>query len=342
MNNPALAAESDYVRLAADVWARSDHLSLIQQVEGVILDIDGVLIDVGPSFRVAISQTVQHFFFRILGFEGEAVLLRPSETQLFKLAGGFNNDWELTDAAILFYLAKSEMLEAEDIDVIRDEGMTLEEFTSAVRLAGGGFQGAQEVLLPKLTSEQRKRIDKRLDKPGIQKLFQELYGGIDHCKRLYGFDPEYNRRHGLINEERVVIKAETLEPFFPHVAILTGRTKEEAEWALEVTGLAGKIPVENIVTDETFGPAQRKPKPDALIHLARVLGSKVIAYVGDVLDDLMIVKNAALHRDCPAVCLSCMIVSPLRREEVKFYQVEGADVIGYNVNSVLNAIRKES
>jgi HAD superfamily phosphatase len=57
----------------------------------VLFDMDGVLVDVTNSYRKAIQQTVQFFTGT------EASLL---EIQQFKEQGGYNNDWDLTEAIL--------------------------------------------------------------------------------------------------------------------------------------------------------------------------------------------------------------------------------------------------
>lgn len=329
-----------YVRVEPTVWVKEDELKTLSLVDSLILDIDGVILDVGSSFRVAISQTVQHYFFRLLKFKGDEILLTPSETQLFKLAGGFNNDWDLSAAAILFYLVKAETLSTKDLVVLKEKGQSLEDFTTAVRRAGGGMEGAKEVLFSRLTRDQRLRVEKAWHGKKISQLFQELYGGVDYCERLYGFKPPYNRRKGLINEERVLIKEEALKPFLPKVAILTGRTEMETEVALERASLKGRIPKKQVIFDGGLKEEMKKPRPGALLKLANTLKSKLAVYVGDVLDDLLTVRNAN-QADLSRLFLSCVIVSPLRREEVSFYQTEKADIISLDVNRALKVIGGE-
>lgn len=57
----------------------------------LIFDIDGVLIDVSKSYRQAIKQTAEFF----LGRE-----VSENKIQDFKNRGGYNNDWDLTEAII--------------------------------------------------------------------------------------------------------------------------------------------------------------------------------------------------------------------------------------------------
>ncbi|MBI2647042.1 histidinol-phosphate transaminase [Candidatus Woesearchaeota archaeon] len=57
----------------------------------LIFDIDGVLVDVSKSYRIAIKQTAEYFM-------GEKVSLE--KIQSFKNKGGYNNDWSITQAII--------------------------------------------------------------------------------------------------------------------------------------------------------------------------------------------------------------------------------------------------
>ena len=58
----------------------------------IVFDMDGVLVEVGQSYREAIRETVLHF-------TGE--LITHDEIQNFKNAGGWNNDWLLSQRLIL-------------------------------------------------------------------------------------------------------------------------------------------------------------------------------------------------------------------------------------------------
>ena len=58
----------------------------------LIFDIDGVLVDVSSSYRVAIKQTVEHFTGREVSLE---------EIQALKNKGGYNNDWDTSEELII-------------------------------------------------------------------------------------------------------------------------------------------------------------------------------------------------------------------------------------------------
>lgn len=60
-------------------------------MKALLFDMDGVLVDVSASYRVAIVRTVEHF---------SGIKLSAARIQAYKDAGGFNNDWELTRQAL--------------------------------------------------------------------------------------------------------------------------------------------------------------------------------------------------------------------------------------------------
>jgi hypothetical protein len=68
-------------------------------VDSVVLDVDGVLVDVADSYRRAIVESLERVYDDTIDREG---------VQAFKDAGGFNDDWELTYAAALYVLARQE------------------------------------------------------------------------------------------------------------------------------------------------------------------------------------------------------------------------------------------
>jgi HAD superfamily phosphatase len=60
--------------------------------EAVLFDMDGVLVDVSASYRLAIKKTAEYFL-------KESVSVQ--EIQRYKEQGGYNNDWDLTEMILL-------------------------------------------------------------------------------------------------------------------------------------------------------------------------------------------------------------------------------------------------
>jgi HAD superfamily phosphatase len=60
-------------------------------VKGILFDMDGVLLDVSQSYRLAIQKTAEHFLKKPV---------KLASIEEYKLMGGYNNDWQLTEAII--------------------------------------------------------------------------------------------------------------------------------------------------------------------------------------------------------------------------------------------------
>lgn len=318
--------------MGSDVWVKKRKRSLFGQVDSLVLDIDGVILDVTASFRVAISKTVQHYLTKVLDFQDDEVAVSSEETQLFKLAGGFNNDWELTYGAVLFYLTQSAVLGSKSLETIRSEGESLPQFTREVSRKGGGLTGLRKVVLSKLDLSAVQPVLALWDQDLIKQIFQEYYGGTDYCPRLYGFSPQLIKGKGLVSKEKVLIDKEKVALFAPRVAVLTGRTEEEARLALKQAGLDRLISEELVL----FNRGElTKPNPQLLEVLANRLDTSYGVYVGDSLDDLSTVKN--FRRGAREVEFLSAIVAR-NKSELKFYAEESADLLGLKANSVLEGL----
>jgi HAD superfamily phosphatase len=239
-------------------------------VDAVILDVDGVLVDVADSYRRAIVETVEHVY-------GDSI--RREEIQQFKNAGGFNNDWELTYAAALFVLAKREGLE-----------YSLGQYTSAIRGVGGGVEAARVVVGEELTPAACERVLAAWDRQRLRDVFQQLYLGPDRYREFEGGEPDPDLgAPGYIDDEPVLVDSETVTVLQEYpLGVLTGRPAAEAAIALQRAGLA--LPERHQFTMDDWPDS--KPDPGALVSLAKRLDAQTVAYAGDTTDDVQTAVNA--------------------------------------------------
>ncbi|MDD5014725.1 MAG: HAD hydrolase-like protein, partial [Atribacterota bacterium] len=251
-------------------------LDKISQVDTLVFDIDGVLIDVRDSFRKAICQTVQFYFKEILRFQGSQNLINPKEIEYFKMAGGFNNDWNLTSAVVLFYLMKARENNLKDVDELRSIKPDIKTFTTKMLFSGGGL--AKVIDSIEKDDQIKEQILSLWDKDLITKIFQEIYAGEEHCYNIYGFHPSLIKKDGLIKQERIIIdknKKDFLQNY--SLGVLTGRTEREARVALERLGWDDILSKEKIVTADD---GMEKPHPQGLKKIAGSLKTKLGIYVG--------------------------------------------------------------
>jgi HAD superfamily phosphatase len=243
-------------------------------VDAVVLDVDGVLVDVADSYRRAIVETLSRVYDDTIEKAG---------IQQFKNAGGFNNDWELTDAAAMYVLGQRNGL-----------SLSLDQFTNAIEATGGGLTGAQAVIQEELTPAESERVLAAWDAERLRAVFQQLYLGAELYRDLEGAEPDIETE-GFIHDEPVLIDPETIEALTASydVGVLTGRPAAEADIALDRAGL-DVAPEHQFTMDDWSGT---KPDPEALITLAERFDADSVAFAGDTLDDVRTAVNAAVGDD---------------------------------------------
>ena len=246
------------------------------RVDAVVLDVDGVLVDVADSYRRAVVESVE----RVHGGT-----VAKADLQRFKDAGGFNNDWELTYAVALYVLADREGL---DRDVAS--------FADLVAASGGGLEGAETVVADALDPDCRERVLAAWDRERLRETFQRLYLGPGLYRELEGGDPDAlgidPDEGGFVHDEPTLLDPATRDALLERfdVGVLTGRPAAEADIALDRVGLS--LPEALVFTMDDDHPG--KPEPDALLALADRLDAESLAFVGDTLDD---VRTAVAARE---------------------------------------------
>jgi len=294
-------------------------------VDAVVLDVDGVLVDVADSYRRAIVDAIEHVY-------GDTI--EKADVQQFKDAGGFNNDWKLTDAAALWVLARQAQARESGADA-SDEGSDLgsvASYTDQIAEHGGGLGGAEEVVEANLDAELVRRVRDDWQPERLRDVFQQLYLGSDYYEELEGGEAELDVE-GYIHDESVLVTAETIEVLTEHwpVCVLTGRPSGEADIALDRVGL--DVPDERRFTMDDW--EEGKPNPRALVALAERTGADSVVFVGDTLDDVETALNAREadpHREYHAVgVLTGGITGEAGRRK---YEDAGADEVLDSVNDL--------
>jgi HAD superfamily hydrolase (TIGR01548 family) len=282
------------------------------RVDAVVLDIDGVLVDVADSYRRAIVESIDRVY-------GETIDV--DDVQLFKDAGGFNNDWELTYAAALFVLARREGLALE-----------LSAFTDAIREHGGGLSGARAVLDAELPAAANGRVTERWDRDQLRAVFQALYLGADLYRDLEGGEPPIEQP-GYIHDEPVLLERATVDALFERfdVGVVTGRPAAEADIALERVGLS--IPDDHRFTMDDW--EEGKPHPKALTTLAERFDADSVAFAGDTLDDVRTAVNAReADRDRTYYGIGVLTGGLTGDAGRRKYEQAGADAVVDTVNDL--------
>jgi len=292
----------------------------------VVFDVDGVLVDVSASYRRAIREAVDRVY-------GETI--EPGQIQPFKDAGGFNNEWTVTDAVTLFGLARRE----GDPRLEGDEAV--ETYANAIAERDGGLEGAKAVVREGLSAEATDRVFEEWDPDRLRAVFQQLYLGAELYRDLEDTDPdpEFADEAGYINDEQVLVDGETIEAITDRfeVGVFTGRPTAEADHALDRAGL--DVPEEHRVTMDS--PFPGKPDPEGLVALADRLDATVVAYVGDTLDDVETARRADEEDDRSYLAVGVLTGGLRGVQGRRKFEEAGVDVVLLSVNDLTDLFEIE-
>ncbi|HET9051106.1 MAG TPA: hypothetical protein VFO60_05345, partial [Candidatus Dormibacteraeota bacterium] len=159
-----------------DAWIRAE-IERPFQVDAAVLDVDGVLIDVEPSFRECVRVTTRRVQ-RLLGVPAPWVPSRAAIRAL-KRAGGFNDDIDVSVAVTAIGCAGL--------------GGRFADLVAAITSAGGGLDGLRAVA-PEL---------REVSRPLVVRVFDEHYWGAAAFQERFGVRAEHTAGvRGLRDTER--------------------------------------------------------------------------------------------------------------------------------------------
>lgn len=90
---------------AGNIIINLDIPPILKKLDTIIFDCDGVLLNTSRSYDIAIKKCVNFIFSNVFD-QQNLDLISDKDILMIRNTGGFNNDWELTYAFILYYFFK--------------------------------------------------------------------------------------------------------------------------------------------------------------------------------------------------------------------------------------------
>lgn len=227
-----------------------------KEFDGIIFDMDGVLIDVTKSCRLATLKTINYYFNK----KGSAVKVTKSQVNKIKSIPGFNNDW---DASFL-------------IKDLLDKKINENEFDKFAK--------------PLSAKDKQSTIYKE-----IRAIWQTFYLGSDAFERSEGKKAPFVNKRPLRLQEKLLIKRELLDELvkkYGQLAIATSRPRQEAIFAIKQFELNKYFEEKYLVAQEDAG--REKPNPKPLIEAKKRRGLNSPVYIGDTINDCLAAKSASI------------------------------------------------
>lgn len=285
----------------------------IKKFDGVIFDIDNVLVDTRRSYLEAIRNTVDiylthgpvPFFSKSAGSKFPS-LLTPGDIERFKLLGGFNDDWDCCYGLLIYLLslpvAKRTMDALKKAIDIEKLAKTAKERPLRVSGIIALFGRPSTVLIEK-----------------VARIFQEVYLGKDIFPHLTHNKMKYWKKRGLIHREKLIFRKNLLMKLRDagiKLGIATGRSHYEAAHALKQFGIAELFEVVTTMDEVKKEEREkkeslRKPHPFSLIRTVQAMGPKKhFLYVGDLPDDVLAANRAKHTVSIASAAFPMMAIDP--------------------------------
>jgi HAD superfamily phosphatase len=311
--------------------------ALLPRMDGLLFDMDGVLLDITKSIRRINCLAVPFYLREVLGWSAGDDLVTSAEIEMFKNAGGFNDDVELTCAIVLHFLVKEHEHPGATAETLNVFKPNLAGFARRIAEGGGGLDVAEAICFEHFNHDGRLEINLDYRKREITQIFFELFGGHE-CAEIYGSAAKRYLGEGYWKLDKPLIDVARLSRAAlttpaKKLGILTGRLGGEARIGLRVAGLEEVIPYSNVVTSDD---KHLKPDPRGLRKLVDRLGITAGVYVGDTRDDFRTVDNyRKAFPGAPPILAALVLTGPAGDANAKIFRKTQADIIASDVNEVL-------
>ena len=306
------------------IYAQDSIFDEINDIDGIIFDCDGVLVDVSNSYDLAIQRTTNYVLKEIANIQK----FDPITSKIidgFKATGGFNDEVDLTYAAIISLAAANSINKNGNqfiFDVIDNADQT-------------GIKSVEKFLDGLKVNIYE--LKKKLDYPGrhqenlLYTIFDQIFYGPELYLKLFKKNSTFTD-DGLIENDIVLIKNELLDvlkkKFDNKIAIVSGRGIESIRYTLKE--LLNEFNIENSVFLEDESRELAKPNPNSLIRTIKGIGASYCLFVGDSMEDLIMAKKATEMGNKTTFC-GIIGTSKFPDEKRKLFEEKNATLI---VNSI--------
>ena len=263
--------------------------------DSIIFDCDGVLVDITNSYDQTIVKTTK-YVLETLAKINDSIQIDFKIIDGFKSTGGFNDEVDLTYAAILSIVAAKKLKkdQTEFINLVIDNSDST------------GIKSVETFIKDQTDISE---IIEQLSYPGSHKdnilyqIFDQLFYGPELYSKLFKNTSKFSEP-GLIENDIVIFNnnlADKLEnKFHNQISMVTGRGKESVKYSLK--NLLEKFDLQNSMFLEDEPRELAKPNPQSLVNSITGMNSKSCLYVGDSMEDFIMAKKATILGNNTTFC----------------------------------------
>ena len=263
--------------------------------DSIIFDCDGVLVDITNSYDQTIIKTTK-YVLETLAKINDSIQIDFKIIDGFKSTGGFNDEVDLTYAAILSIVAAKKLKkdQTEFINLVIDNSDST------------GIKSVETFIKDQTDISE---IIKQLSYPGSHKdnilyqIFDQLFYGPELYSKLFKNISKFSEP-GLIENDVVIFNNDLADKlgnkFHNQISMVTGRGKESVKYSLKQ--LLDKFDLQNSMFLEDEPRELAKPNPQSLVNSITGMNSKSCLYVGDSMEDFIMAKKATILGNNTTFC----------------------------------------
>ncbi len=294
------------------------------EIDSLIFDCDGVLIDIKKSYDQTINATTKYVLENFAEIT-DSIDINFKIIDGFKSTGGFNDEVDLTYASILSLVA-AKKLKQDPTEFI----------FSVIKNSDSTGIKSVENFLKKHTDISK--IIKKLSYPGshseniLYQIFDQLFYGPELYSKLFKTISKFSDP-GLIENDQVIFNDELSKKlqkkFGSQISMVTGRGKQSVSYSLK--HLLEKFDLKNSVFLEDEARELAKPNPQSLVNSISGMNSKSCLYVGDSMEDFIMAKKATILGHNTTFC-GIIGTSKNPQEKLKLFEQNNAIVVLDSIN----------
>ena len=294
------------------------------EIDSIIFDCDGVLIDIKKSYDQTINATTKYVLENFAGIT-DSIDIDFKIIDGFKSTGGFNDEVDLTYASILSLVA-AKKLKHDPTEFI---------FSVINNSDSTGIKSVENFLKKQTDISE---IIKKLSYPGshseniLYRIFDQLFYGPELYSKIFKTISKFSDP-GLIENDQVIFNDELSKKlqkkFGLQISMVTGRGKQSVSYSLK--HLLEKFDLKNSVFLEDEARELAKPNPQSLVNSISGMNSKSCLYVGDSMEDFIMAKKATILGHNTTFC-GIIGTSTNPQEKLKLFEQNNAIVVLDSIN----------
>ena len=271
--------------MSKEIFISENISQKIPKFDSIIFDCDGVLVDIRNSYDHAINKTISAIMKELFNDEVGDIVTSKIHFGL-KSVGGFNDEVAVVYAIVMTLAAsKKSKIEFEKliIDVINNAN------ESGINSIDEYFK-VQNMDLSEIKSKLDYENSRKISY--IHRIFNQLFYGPKLYEEIFNDKSQFNDEplidlDDIVLDDNLMSKLKTR--FGSKIATVTGRGKYAFSYSMK--NFLEKFDIESSVFLEDRPLELAKPNPESLIESISKLNSKCSLYIGDSMEDLLMVQK---------------------------------------------------